>query len=143
MVQSAHGLFPVPAPATVKLLGDAPIYSGDGAEGARDADRRADRVLVRDRRSVRFRAMTVEHVGYGAGEPRLRRRRRTCCACSSAARRPTRSADAERVVVIECEIDDMNPQLFGVAMDRLYAAGALEVFYVAGADEEEPARARC
>jgi uncharacterized protein (DUF111 family) len=37
---------------------------------------------------------------------------------------------AERVVVIECEIDDMNPQIFGVAMDRLYAAGALEVFYV-------------
>jgi uncharacterized protein (DUF111 family) len=34
------------------------------------------------------------------------------------------------VVVIECEIDDMNPQLFGSAMDRLYGAGALEVFYV-------------
>ena len=32
--------------------------------------------------------------------------------------------------MIECEIDDMNPQLFGVAMDRLYAAGALDVFYV-------------
>ena len=32
--------------------------------------------------------------------------------------------------MIECEIDDMNPQIFGVAMDRLYAAGALEVFYV-------------
>jgi uncharacterized protein (DUF111 family) len=36
----------------------------------------------------------------------------------------------ERIVVIECEIDDMNPQIFGVVMDRLYAAGALEVFYV-------------
>ncbi len=34
-------------------------------------------------------------------------------------------------MVIECEIDDMNPQIFGVAMERLYAAGALEVFYVA------------
>ena len=34
----------------------------------------------------------------------------------------------------------MNPQIFGVVMDRLYAAGALEVFYIAGADEEEPAR---
>jgi uncharacterized protein (DUF111 family) len=32
--------------------------------------------------------------------------------------------------VIECEIDDMNPQLFGVVMERLYAAGALEVFYI-------------
>src|SRR5512138_2611165 len=35
----------------------------------------------------------------------------------------------ERVAVIECEIDDMNPQIFGVLMDKLYAAGALEVFY--------------
>jgi uncharacterized protein (DUF111 family) len=32
--------------------------------------------------------------------------------------------------VIECEIDDMNPQLFGAAMEQLYASGALEVFYV-------------
>jgi uncharacterized protein (DUF111 family) len=37
----------------------------------------------------------------------------------------------ERVVVLECEIDDMNPQIFGVLMDRLYAAGAVEVFYTA------------
>src|SRR6185503_1726447 len=37
--------------------------------------------------------------------------------------------DGDRVTVIECEIDDMNPQIFGVVMDRLYAAGALEVFY--------------
>src|SRR5205807_1188983 len=44
-----------------------------------------------------------------------------------------RAADrphTDRVTVIECEIDDMNPQIFGTAMDRLYEAGALEVFYV-------------
>jgi uncharacterized protein (DUF111 family) len=40
------------------------------------------------------------------------------------------SGEAERVTVIECEIDDMNPQIFGVVMDRLYADGALEVFYI-------------
>jgi uncharacterized protein (DUF111 family) len=36
-----------------------------------------------------------------------------------------------KVVVLECEIDDMNPQIFGVLMEKLYAAGALEVFYSA------------
>ncbi|SVB96707.1 uncharacterized protein METZ01_LOCUS249561, partial [marine metagenome] len=36
----------------------------------------------------------------------------------------------QRVVVIESEIDDMNPQIFGVLMGQLYAAGALDVFYV-------------
>src|SRR4029077_19107342 len=40
------------------------------------------------------------------------------------------SPAGDRVTVIECEIDDMNPQIFGLAMDRLYAAGALEVFYI-------------
>jgi uncharacterized protein (DUF111 family) len=35
------------------------------------------------------------------------------------------------IVVMECEIDDMNPQLFGPLMDRLHAAGALDVFYAA------------
>ena len=36
-----------------------------------------------------------------------------------------------QVTVLECEIDDMNPQIFGVLMEKLYAAGALEVFYSA------------
>ena len=130
MVQSAHGLFPVPAPATVKLLGGRAHLQRRRSEGAGDADRRADRVVLRD--VVRPAARDDRRAG------RLRRRRqrlrvdtRTCCACSSAVRRPTSRPAAERVVVIECEIDDMNPQMFGVAMDRLYAAGALEVFYVA------------
>jgi uncharacterized protein (DUF111 family) len=35
------------------------------------------------------------------------------------------------VVVVECEIDDMNPQIYGVLMDRLYGAGAIEVYYTA------------
>jgi uncharacterized protein (DUF111 family) len=39
------------------------------------------------------------------------------------------TAPSRRVVVIEAEIDDMNPQIFGVLMDRLLAGGALDVFY--------------
>jgi pyridinium-3,5-bisthiocarboxylic acid mononucleotide nickel chelatase len=128
MVQSAHGLFPVPAPATVKLLGGAPIYGGSVQKelvtptGA----------LIVSSYAASFGpipAMTVEHVGYGAGDndfastPNVLRVLVGRAAASA-------QAGAERVVVIECEIDDMNPQLFGVAMDRLYAAGALEVFYV-------------
>jgi uncharacterized protein (TIGR00299 family) protein len=125
-VHSAHGEFPVPAPATVKLLGDAPIYGGTVQKelvtptGA----------LIATAYASSFGpvpAMTVEQVGYGAGErdnpdtPNVLR-----VLIGRASDRP----GAERVVVIECEIDDMNPQLFGVAMDRLYAAGALDVFYV-------------
>ena len=73
--------------------------------------------------------MTVEHVGYGAGDNDFAQTPnvlRVLVGRDAAGATP----GAERVVVLECEIDDMNPQLFGVVMDRLYAAGALEVFYV-------------
>jgi uncharacterized protein (TIGR00299 family) protein len=125
-VQSAHGLFPVPAPATLKLLGSAPVYSGPVQKelvtptGA----------LIATSYAASFGPipeMAVETVGYGAGDrdtpgtPNVLR-----VIIGRAADRP----HGDRVVVIECEIDDMNPQIFGVVMDRLYAAGALEVFYV-------------
>ncbi|HEY2904304.1 MAG TPA: nickel pincer cofactor biosynthesis protein LarC [Vicinamibacterales bacterium] len=128
MVKSAHGVFPVPAPATVKLLGDAPIYAGAVQKelvtptGALIATTYAEAFGP-------VPAMAIERVGYGAGDrddPNTPNVLRVLIG---------RDADvgprAERVVVIECEIDDMNPQIFGVAMERLYAAGALEVFYVA------------
>jgi len=38
-------------------------------------------------------------------------------------------SELERVVVLECQIDDMNPQIYGVLMERLTQAGALDVFY--------------
>jgi uncharacterized protein (TIGR00299 family) protein len=126
MVQSAHGLFPVPAPATVSLLGDAPVYSGTVQKelvtptGALIATTFAESFGP-------LPSMSIERVGYGAGDrddpvtPNVLR----VLIGRAANERP-----AERVTVLECEIDDMNPQIFGVAMDRLYAAGALEVFYV-------------
>jgi pyridinium-3,5-bisthiocarboxylic acid mononucleotide nickel chelatase len=126
-VQSAHGLFPVPAPATLKLLGGAPVYSGPIQKelvtptGALIATSYASSFGP-------IPEMVVEAVGYGAGDrdtpgtPNVLR-----VLVGRAADRP----HGDRVVVIECEIDDMNPQIFGVVMDRLYAAGALEVFYVA------------
>src|SRR5688572_21231866 len=118
MVQSAHGWFPVPAPATLKLLGNAPVYSGvvqnelvtpTGALVATDYAETFGPIP----------SMTIERVGYGAGTrdnpgtPNVLR-----ILIGEASERPAE----DRVSVIECEIDDMNPQLFGSAMERLYAA---------------------
>jgi pyridinium-3,5-bisthiocarboxylic acid mononucleotide nickel chelatase len=133
MVQSAHGLFPVPAPATVKLLGDAPVYSG-----------RVQKELVTPTGALiattyakafgPIPAMSVEKVGYGAGDrddPVTPNVLRVLIGREADVAQPFRAATStgDRVSVIECEIDDMNPQIFGVVMERLYAAGALEVFY--------------
>ena len=82
-------------------------------------------------------------VGYGAGDRELQgdaERRSRDGRRGADAKRQAAATSRMQVVVLECEIDDMNPQIFGVLMDRLYAAGALEVFYSAGADEEEPSR---
>jgi uncharacterized protein (TIGR00299 family) protein len=126
MVHSAHGLFPVPAPATVKLLGTAPIYSGNVQKelvtptGA----------LIATEFAASFGpipSMTVEQVGYGAGD---RDDPSTPNVVRVLIGQTAERAAGERVTVVECEIDDMNPQIFGVAMERLYAAGAVEVFYV-------------
>jgi pyridinium-3,5-bisthiocarboxylic acid mononucleotide nickel chelatase len=126
MVQSAHGLFPVPAPATVKLLGAAPVYAG----AVQKELVTPTGALIVSSYATSFGpipAMTIERVGYGAGDrdhPSTPNVVRVLIGEAAAERR------LEQVTVIECEIDDMNPQIFGVAMDRLYAAGALEVFYV-------------
>jgi uncharacterized protein (TIGR00299 family) protein len=126
MVQSAHGLFPVPAPATVRILGDAPVYSGT-----------VQKELVTPTGALIARTyagsfgpippMKIERVGYGAG---ARDNPSTPNVLRVLIGEAANGATGEQVTVIECEIDDMNPQIFGVAMEKLYAAGALEVFYV-------------
>jgi uncharacterized protein (TIGR00299 family) protein len=124
-VECAHGTFPVPAPATARLLRGAPIYSGViAAELVTPTG-----ALILTDYVTEFGPlprMRIDRTGYGAGDrdfpghPNVLR---------VFVGDTTGTHAAERIVSIECEIDDMNPQLFGPLMDRLYEAGALEVFY--------------
>ncbi len=131
MVTSAHGVFPVPAPATVRLLGDAPIYSS----GAQTELLTPTGALILTGYASSYGpmpAMRVAQVGYGAGDrdlPGTPNVLRVLVGDSVEADREPPLHGPTRVSVIECEIDDMNPQLFGPLMDRLHAAGALDVFY--------------
>ena len=124
-VRSAHGLYPVPAPATAWLLRDAPIYSGS---------QQAELVTPTGALLVTSYAagygpippMRLTQVGYGAGTrdfPDSPNVLRILVGESDS------TAPSHTVVVVEAEIDDMNPQIFGVLMDQLLAEGALDVFY--------------
>jgi uncharacterized protein (TIGR00299 family) protein len=133
MVKSAHGVFPVPAPATVSLLGEAPVYSsGIQAElltptGALILTEYADAFGP-------VPAMKIQRVGYGAGDRELQETPnvvRVMVGEADGPKPPAPGPKSHRVAVLECEIDDMNPQIFGVLMEKLYFAGALEVFYSA------------
>jgi hypothetical protein len=133
-VRSSHGLYPVPAPAAVRLLAGVPIYAG---EQQAELVTPTGALLVSGYAS-RYGAippMRVSQIGYGAGSrefgdiPNVLRVLVGEADTRAAAPRDDRTGRVQRVVVIECEIDDMNPQIFGALMDRLLAEGALDVFY--------------
>jgi pyridinium-3,5-bisthiocarboxylic acid mononucleotide nickel chelatase len=136
MVRTEHGVFPVPAPATVSLLKNAPVYSS----GIQSELLTPTGALILTEFATAFGpmpAMKIDSVGYGAGDRDLKETPNVVrVLIGEAEEETTRTQDPRprtemRVVVLECEIDDMNPQIFGVLMEKLYAAGALEVFYSA------------
>jgi pyridinium-3,5-bisthiocarboxylic acid mononucleotide nickel chelatase len=124
-IRSSHGLYPVPAPATVRLLEGVPIYSGT---------QRAEMVtptgaLLITEYATEFGgipAMKTSRIGYGAG---ARNFEDTPNVVRVLIGESDASVSSHTVTVIEAEIDDMNPQIFGVVMDKLLAQGALDVFY--------------
>jgi len=125
MVRSAHGVFPVPAPATLKILGSAPVYSS----GVQAELLTPTGALVLTEYAAAFGpvpAMRIDRIGYGAGDRDLPETPNVLRVLVGQA---TDAAPVTQVTIIACEIDDMNPQIFGALMDQLYAAGALEVFY--------------
>ncbi len=124
-VRSAHGLYPVPAPATARLLRGAPIYAGtQQAELVTPTGALLVTGYAHSYGPVP--AMRLDTVGYGAGS---RDFRDTPNVLRVLIGETDSVAPAHTVVVIEAEIDDMNPQIFGLLMDRLLADGALDVYY--------------
>jgi pyridinium-3,5-bisthiocarboxylic acid mononucleotide nickel chelatase len=124
-IRVAHGLYPVPAPATARLLEGVPIYSGP---------QQTEMVTPTGALIISSYAkaygpvppMTLKKIGYGAGTREFGDTPNVLRVLIGDA---DRAASHASVVVIECEIDDMNPQIFGVLMDRLLGEGALDVFY--------------
>src|SRR5204862_7663894 len=119
------GLFPVPAPATVKLLTGVPVYSS-GVQSELVTPTGALLISGYASSFGPIPAMTVERVGYGAGDRDLAG---TPNVLRVLVGESSDRAGTEHIIVVECEIDDMNPQIFGSVMDQLYAAGALEVYF--------------
>ncbi len=128
-VEIAHGTFPVPAPATLRLLQGVPVYSGD----IKSELVTPTGALVMSTYAKTFGpmpAMSVEKIGYGAGTRDFERVPNVLRVVigERTARASSQRSDERHVLKIECEIDDMSPQLFGPVSDALFAAGALDVF---------------
>jgi pyridinium-3,5-bisthiocarboxylic acid mononucleotide nickel chelatase len=123
-VEGAHGRMPIPAPGTAELLRGFPVIdSGMRAELVTPTGAAILTTLATG--SGRMPAMTVDRIGYGAGTkdfPNTPNILRCFIGESSDA------TAAETVAQLETTIDDMNPQLYEPLMDRLFEAGALDVF---------------
>ena len=124
-VECAHGTLPVPAPATARLVQGAPVYSA-GPDGELLTPTGALLVTGFAARFGPLPAMRVERIGYGAGT-------RTTPGWPNVLRlfvgETAEARPRDTIVVVECDIDDMSPQLFGPLMERLLASGAVDVYY--------------
>ena len=125
VVKCAHGTFPVPAPATARLLEGVPVYAG-AVQSELTTPTGALLISSYAKRFGPLPMMRIDRIGYGAGDKDFKGHPNVFRLVLGES---DTSDVAEAIVTIECEIDDMNPQLFGPLMDRLYASGALDVFY--------------
>jgi len=137
-VQCAHGEFPVPAPATAELLKDVPVFSS-GIQAELVTPTGAAIVKVLASRFAPLPALKISAVGYGAGSREFDGHAnvtRLLLGTSEAASvgeastsQLTSEVAADVVTVLEANLDDLNPQVFGYVMQRLLDEGALDVFY--------------
>ena len=122
-VRCAHGILPVPAPATAYILRDVPIYGGKirgelctptGAALLKHfATRFGDMPIIR-----------TETIGYGMG-----RKDFEAANCVRATLGETGNP-SDTIVELSCNVDDMTAEAVGFAMERFFESGALEVYTV-------------
>jgi len=122
-VKCDHGLMPVPAPATAKLLTGQPTYAAGPTMELTTPTGAAFAAAL----AVRFGPMPpmrVSQTGFGAGTKEFKDHANVLRVSIG---EPSQATESGTVSVIEANIDDASPQILGYAMDRLFAAGALDV----------------
>lgn len=120
-VHCAHGILPVPAPATAYILRGVPIYGG-GVQGELCTPTGAALLKHFASSFGDMPVMKTESIGYGMGKKDF-----DAINCVRALLGET-GEPRETVYELSCNVDDMTAEELGFAMDRLFDAGALEVF---------------
>ncbi len=128
-VRCQHGTLPVPAPATLEILKGVPVFSGP-VENELVTPTGAAIIAEIASSFAGLPAIRVDAVGYGAGTREFERQPNLLRVVLGRSEAQTSHMRYEKLVMVECNIDDMNPEWFGYLMDRLFADGALDVFWV-------------
>jgi uncharacterized protein (TIGR00299 family) protein len=123
----AHGVLPVPAPATAKLLLGKPTYSNGVLKELVTPTGAAIVATLCDSFGPQP-AMAVSAIGYGAGTTDLEGQPNVMRLMIGEAVQKNEWGTEESIRVLEVNVDDMNPQVYGYFQEKALAAGALEVF---------------
>ncbi|MFO0804326.1 MAG: nickel pincer cofactor biosynthesis protein LarC [Gemmataceae bacterium] len=130
-VKCAHGIMPVPTPGTAELLKGVPLASSP-VKGELATPTGAAILTAVVSEFTASPAMTIERIGHGSGtkdfieQPNILR-----LLVGTAAATPS-PEESDSVVVLETNLDDASPETIGFCMERLFAAGALDVFIAHG-----------
>jgi len=129
-VDTQHGNLPVPAPAMAELLRGAPTYS-NGIQRELVTPTGAAIVATMATQFGPQPEMTVAAIGLGAGSAELAEQPNVLrlFVGENAARRDDATLD-EDIIVLEANLDDMSPQVYGYFAERALEAGALDVFSI-------------
>lgn len=122
-VKCAHGILPVPAPATALLLQGCPIYGGS-IKGELCTPTGAALLKHFVHEFGELPAMTVEAIGYGMGKKDFE--------AANCVRAMFGEVEGAKDVIVElnCNVDDMTGEQIGFAMERFFAEGAVEAFTI-------------
>ncbi len=124
-VKCSHGTIPIPAPATAEILKGVPVFgSGLEAELVTPTGAAIVRALVDDSGFGSMPEMTISKIGFGAGKRELEDRPNLLRIILGKTLEPV-----EKVFMVETSIDDMNPEIYGHLMERLFEDGAKDVFW--------------
>ncbi len=125
-VTCRHGRLPVPAPATLALLDGVPVY---GTEVSHELVTPTGAAILTSlcRDFGTMPKMLIRQVGYGVGSRDLKEMANLLRVMLG---EPDFAYEADYVTVVETNIDDMNPEIFGFVMERLFEDGALDVVLI-------------
>ncbi|UCF90963.1 MAG: nickel pincer cofactor biosynthesis protein LarC, partial [Desulfobacterales bacterium] len=128
-----HGKLPVPAPATLAILDGVPVY-GTGVAHELVTPTGAGIIVTLAQSFAPLPDMIIQKVGYGAGQRELESGPNLLRIITGSERGPrfgpAENVLSDQVLIVETCIDDMNPEFFGFVMERLFADGALDVYWV-------------
>jgi len=124
MVKTEHGLLPVPAPATTEMLKGFPSYSSD-IEFELATPTGVGIITAMAKASNTIPVMKTNVIGYGAGSKDFSDSPNLLRIMIGEGYSPS---EQDSITVIESNIDDMNPQFYDHIMNRIFDAGALDVF---------------